>query len=198
MIKFEEKVLIARLSRVLAQSRVMFSLCCATRQLAAWEEYAGRFCPDNEDTFRNVVEKIWDALASNVVPLNCAPMLQEVEALFPAEQNEWSAAHGYAEEAVASLAYTISCLIDGSEQKATWGARRAYTAADQAAIRQLGIQPGGAAEKKILMYPFVQRELERQERDLQILERHPFKEALDQLRLSALSEQTLALNEMKD
>lgn len=198
MIKFEEKVLVARLARVSSSSRAMFSLCCATRQTAAWEKYARHFCPDEESAFREVIEGIWNALGSNVVPFNWTSTLKQVMDLFPGEQSESSNLHAYAEDALASLAYTIRCLIEGSEQEAAWGARRAYETADQAAIRQLGIHPqGAAAEHQILMHLFVQRELERQERDLQILERHPFKEVLDQLKLSALSEQTLALDEMK-
>lgn len=118
--------------------------------------------------------------------------------VFPDEESESSNLHAYAQDALSSLAYTVRCLIDGSAQEAAWGANSAYEAADQAAIRQLGIQPGGtAAEHRILMHPFVQRELERQERDLHILEQHPFKEVLDQLKLSALSEQTLTLDEMR-
>jgi len=125
-------------------------------------------------------------------------MLEEVMTMFPDEGSESSNLHAYAQDALSSLAYTIRCLMDGSAQEAAWGANSAYEAADQAAIRQLDIQPGGtAAEHQILMHPFVQRELERQERDLQILEQHPFNEVLDQLKLSALGEQTLTLDELR-
>ena len=175
----------------------MFSLCCATRQIATWEEYAKQFRPNDVGTFRKIAEIIWNTLASKAPPFDWAPTLDEVMGLFPGEQSEVSPLHTYAEDALASLAYVIRCLIAGSEQEAAWGARRAYETADQAAIRQLGVQPNGlATEMQILMYPTVQRELERQERDLQILERRPFMEALDQLRLSTFSEQTLALDEM--
>lgn len=117
--------------------------------------------------------------------------------LLPEEQSESSDLHAYAEDALASPASTIRCLIEGSEQEAAWDARSAYETADQAAIRQLGIEPqGAAAEHQIRTHPYVQRELERQERDLQILERQPFREALDQLKSAALGEQTLTLDEM--
>jgi uncharacterized protein YjaG (DUF416 family) len=198
MIKFEEKILVARLARVSSSSRAMFSLCCATRQTTAWEEYAKHFCPDDEGAFKEVVECIWNALGSNVVPLNWTSTLEEVMDLFPGEQSESSNLHAYAEDALASLAYTIRCLIEGSEQEAAWGARRAYETADQAAIRKLGIHPqGAAAEQQILTHLFVQRELERQERDIQTLEHHPFNEVLERLKLSAFSEQALTLDELK-
>jgi uncharacterized protein YjaG (DUF416 family) len=197
MIKYDEKANIARLSHLHPSSRATFSLCCATRQTTTWEEYARQFRPNDVIAFRKTAETIWNTLASNALPLNWKPTLDEVMGLFPGEESEASPLHTYAEDALASLAYVIRCLIAGSEQEAAWSARRAYEMADQAAIRQLGLQPGGsAAEKQILMHSTVQRELERQERDLQILERHPFMEALDQLRLSAFREQTLALDEI--
>jgi uncharacterized protein YjaG (DUF416 family) len=198
MIKFDKNTVIARLSHVSSPSRALFSLCCATRQIVSWEEYARHFCPENIGDFRDFSEIIWNVLASNVVPINWTSTLEEVMALFPDEENQSSHLHAYAQDALSSLAYTIRCLIDGNAQEAAWGANSAYETADQAAIRQLDIQPGGAAaEYQILTHLFVQRELERQERDLQTLEHHPFNEVLEQLKLSAFSEQTLTLDELR-
>ena len=55
-------------------------------------------------------------------------------------------------------------------QEAAWPARRAYEAADQAAIRMLSVQPGlPDTEEKKLAHECVQRELVRQRNDLTLL-----------------------------
>lgn len=58
MIKFEEKLLVTRLARVSRSSMAIFSLCCATRQVATWEKYARNFSPEGEGCFREVAEAI--------------------------------------------------------------------------------------------------------------------------------------------
>jgi uncharacterized protein YjaG (DUF416 family) len=159
--------------------------------------YAVEFCQNDKGVFREVVENIWSILESNIVPFNWTGTLETIMDLFQGEEGESSHLYAYAEDALASLAYTIRCLIEGSEKEAAWGARRAYEAVDQAAIRQLRIQPSGAAaEQKIVSHPYVQRELERQERDLKILEQCSFNDALDKLKTSAFSEQALTSDEM--
>lgn len=197
MMNFDEAKIVARLSRVSPTSKAMFSLCCAARQKSAWQEFAKRFSPEAQDAVSIAIEKIWQSLGSNVVPINWSSLLDDIMDLLPEEQDEWAPLHVYADHALSSLAYTIRCLIDSSDQEAAWGARRAYEAADQAAIRQLDAQLGIAeSEARILMHPIVQRELWRQERDLQVLERLSARDALTELKVGALHEQTLTLDEM--
>lgn len=105
MIKYDEKANIARLSHLHPSSRATFSLCCVTRQTATWEEYARQFRPNDVIAFRKTAETIWNTLASNALPLNWKPTLDEVMGLFPEEQSEASPLHTYAEDALASLAY---------------------------------------------------------------------------------------------
>jgi hypothetical protein len=97
--------------------------------------------------------------------------LASVMRLAPPESDQWSILHAYAEDAIASLAYSIRCLITGDPQEAAWAARRAYESADQAAINQLRAEFGrDGAESDIAAHGIVQRELRRQVRDLRSLE----------------------------
>jgi uncharacterized protein YjaG (DUF416 family) len=197
MYKFDERTVITRLSRMNAHSKVMFALCCATRQLNAWNEFSRRLAPEKLDIFRDVLEKIWKSLNTNVVPIGWKMTLDEVMTLLPEEQDGWAPFHVYADHAVSSLAYTLRCLIDSKEQEAAWAARRAYEAADQGAIRHLDIQPGTPeSEKHLLSSVIVQRELSRQEYDLALIERLDVSEALDQLKPKAFREHVLTTEEL--
>lgn len=196
-LRFDESLIIKRLSLLPAVSKATFSLCCATRQLAAWEEYSGRFCPDVRYVAIEIVEKLCASLASNVVPIDWNVLLNEIMALLPEEVDHWAPFHVYADDAVASIAYTIRCLKDSSDQEAAWSARRAYEASDQAAIRDLDIQTGHAeSESRILSHFIVQRELARQERDLQLLEIRSDSNVLATMKSYAYSEKTLETSEM--
>jgi hypothetical protein len=76
----------------------------------------------------------------------------------------------FADDALSSVAYTIQSAVEAKSQPAAWAARRAYEAADQAAIVLLGIKPGSPlAEAKIASHSIVQTELDRQDRDLRRL-----------------------------
>ena len=90
--------------------------------------------------------------------------------LLPEESDAWGVGHALADDALSSLAYAIRCLLKAGPQESAWAARRAYEAADHAAISVLGISPGSpSAEAVIKSHSFVQRELERQRRDLALL-----------------------------
>ena len=62
--------------------------------------------------------------------------------LLPAESDDWVIGNALADDALSSLAYAIRCSLTPEPQEAAWAARRAYEAADQAAMRVLGVQPG--------------------------------------------------------
>jgi uncharacterized protein YjaG (DUF416 family) len=197
MYKFDERAIVTRLSHMNTPCKVMFALCCATRQLNAWETFSRRFEPEKVNTFREVLEQIWHSFDTNVVRIGWTTVLNEVMELLPEEQNEWAPLHVYADHAVSSLAYALRCLVDSNEKEAAWAARRAYEAADQGTIRQLAIQGGPTdSESHILSFPIVQRELSRQENDLAAIERLGAPEALDQLKPKALSEHVLTAEEL--
>jgi len=91
--------------------------------------------------------------------------------MLPEESDDWATKkHALADDALSSLAYAIRCLLTPEPQEAAWAARRAYEAADQAAILVLGVHLGSPnAEAAIKAHSFVQRELARQQTDISLL-----------------------------
>ncbi|MGF1526863.1 MAG: DUF416 family protein [Candidatus Competibacterales bacterium] len=173
-------------------------MCCTTRQLEACEQFAERFAPESKGSAKAVIDQLWEAVVGNSSEkTNWEAVQKEVMELLPEEQDQWAPFHVYADHAIASLAYTIRCLLKPDAQEAAWSARRAYEAADQAAIRDLDVQTGAAdSEARILAHPIVQRELQRQQRDLRLLQSSPLEQSLNALKASAFSEPMLSLSEM--
>jgi len=71
------------------------------------------------------------------------------------------------------VAYAVRSLIAPDElREPVWAATHATEAARRAAIRMLGLQVGTPVEESVLAsHPLALRELERQTRDLDILEK---------------------------
>ena len=92
-------------------------------------------------------------------------------ALIPGEdRGPWMPEQAYAEDAASALAYALSCCQTGDSQEAAWAARRAYEAVDQFVVRQHNLDTEARRdEMRVLSYPTIQRELERQDQDLECL-----------------------------
>jgi uncharacterized protein YjaG (DUF416 family) len=171
MYKFVEAQLIADIRRLHTPGIVCFAVALATRQLPNYEWFGSQFDAARAKRPRQIVEQIWHAIESNVIhAYDWNGTLAEVMDLMPEEDEEWGIAHSLADDALSSLAYTIRCMLSGEPQEAAWAARRAYEAADQAAIKIMNVdfkKPG--TEVGLLASPIVQRELSRQHRDLTLL-----------------------------
>jgi hypothetical protein len=196
--KFDEASLVKRIAGLPSLSMGLFSLCCATRQVKAYEHFAERFVPEYMGTASTIVNRLWNAASNkSFEQINLDSALNEAMDLLPDEQDQWAPFHVYADHAIASLVYAIRCLRDSNPQEAAWSARRALDSADQGAIRDLDIQTGTSEfEAMILAHPFVQRELERQERDLDLLHSEPLAQNIEALRGNAFSESILELNDL--
>jgi hypothetical protein len=196
MNNFNETELVRRLHKLTPLGRFAFALCCAIRQLNVFQQYSQSVFSNPGDWLREIAATLWDQLGSEKLDADGRKEhLDKVMASLPEEQNEWAPLHAYADDALSSFAYAIQCSLDQSPQEAAWAARRAYEAADQAAIRSLGIsfdEPN--AESRILSHPIVQRELDRQQRDLLLLESG---QSPSFLRATAFTEHTLSLQEME-
>jgi len=196
--RFDEASLLKQLTHLPAVSRLVLALCCTTRQSGAYEHFAERFAPETQSYVKGIIVQLWDMVVGDEFDkTDWEVVLEKVMELLPEEQEQWEPFLVYAEHAISSLAYTIRCLLKSEAQEAVWAARRAYEAADQAAIRDLGVQTGSAdSEARILAHPIVQRELQRQERDLRLLQSTSSRQTLNALKISAFSESTLSLGEM--
>jgi len=171
MYSFDESALVGELKALSNQARIAFAAAAATRQIGNYERLAHELEAGNERRPREIAALLWtDLQAAAVDRAAWSARLDEVMSLLPEESDDWVIGHALADDALSSLAYAIRCLLTPEPQEAAWAARRAYEAADQAAIRVLGVQPGlPNTEAAIKSHGFVQRELARQRNDLSLL-----------------------------
>ncbi|WP_148289873.1 DUF416 family protein, partial [Ideonella sp. B508-1] len=171
MHSFDENALVGELGALSSQARIAFAAAAATRQLSNYERLARESDADRKQRPREIAVQLWTDLQTAVVDRAVwSARLDEVMSLLPEESDNWMIGHALADDALSSLAYAIRCLLTPEPQEAAWAARRAYEAADQAAIRALGVQPGlPNTEAVIKSHGYVQRELARQRNDLSLL-----------------------------
>ncbi|GLQ98158.1 DUF416 family protein [Dyella mobilis] len=194
---FDEPSLVQRLSTLQIKSAITFALCCATRQLNAYEAYADKFAPEARAVPRRIVEKLWEFVDSaKSDDTHWSEQLKIVESLYPEEQTDWAPLHIYSEHTLYSLTYVIRCLMTCDVQEAAYAARVAYIAADQAAIRAIEESRDSLNfEQLVLASDVVQKELRRQSDDLGALEIKTDALVL-QLRSFAFASQILTVSEM--
>ena len=165
MHSFDENILLGELRILSSRARVAFAAASATRQLKNYERLGKKQRP------REIAEQLWvDVQVAAIDRDAWSTRLDEVMDLLPEDGGDWAIGHALADDALSSLAYAIRCLLTFEPQESAWAARRAYEAADQAAIRALGIKSGlPESEMAIKAHKFVQRELARQRNDLALL-----------------------------
>lgn len=171
MYSFEENALVGELEALSSRSRIAFAAAAATRQLGSYERFAREWDAGSEQRPRAIAAQLWaDLQAMMVDHAAWSERLSEVMGLLPEESDDWTIGHALADDALSSLSYAIRCLLTPEPQEAAWAARRAYEAADQAALRVLRVQPGSPdTEAVVVSHGFVQRELARQRNDLSLL-----------------------------
>lgn len=198
VLKYDEPALKKRLSAMPDRSIVAFALCCATRQLNAFEAYADKFLPEKRQVARHIVESLWATIIFGESPsLAWSELLTTVEEIYPEEQDHWAPFHVYGGNALSSLIYTLrSLMASGDIQEAAWAARIAYESADQAALRSLDKMRGSPEiEQLVVASDIVQRELNRQSDDLQSLAVDD-REVILRLKSAAMDSRVLTLDEM--
>ena len=87
------------------------------------------------------------------------------------EQDTKKEPAAYAQDAAASVAYTIRARLEDDPQEAAWAARRAYEAVDYFIVSQIDSTTVTPEDKRfVLSHPLVQAELRRQQADLEELQ----------------------------
>ena len=199
MYSYDEAALVQALSLLTSIRQVCFAAASATRQLSMFERLGGRLAWQHKAGAREVTAALWKAIQSPATGNeDWQRQLDLVMSWIPDEDDpEFSIEHVFADHAVATVAYAIRCLISGDPQDAGWAARRAYEAADQAAIRAAGVEFGVTpdAERIVLSHPIVQRELGRQKEDLAAL---IDKGEFGALQRSAFSQELLTVDEANE
>lgn len=193
MHSFDENALVGELGALSSQAQIAFAAAAATRQLSNYERLARESDSGSEQRPREIAAQLWtDLQTAEIDRAVWSARLDEVMSLLPEESDDWVIGHALADDALSSLAYAIRCLLTPEPQEAAWAARRAYEAADQAAIRALGVQPGlSNTEAVIKSHGFVQRELARQRNDLSLLRA----DSIDEVQRQAFADELLSAQE---
>lgn len=169
---FDEKQLVAQLEQLPVAQRVAFAAAAAARQVANVGR-APEHAASMGELFREALDAVWQAATSpdsrssadwnGLKAALTEHMTDDSRDNFPV----WTVWHALCDDALGSLVYAIRTIETGKAQEAAWSGRRAYAAADQAAIRLLEVQTGlPETEQALLAHPVVQRELQRQVEDL--------------------------------
>ena len=179
---YDKPHLLQALAAMSPPARLACATAAATRLMPVCERFAAAQDTGKQERARQIVAELWQCiLADDAGQQPWAAVLDEVMAMIPGEEVQGGALTLMAEDALASLAYAVRCLLVDAAQEAEWAVGREYDAADQAAIRLTGVVPNTPKkEARLLAHPLIQRTLGRQQEDLALLRRGDFAELLRQ------------------
>ena len=169
MFQYDEQANLRRLSALEPPLRVAFALLCAGRVLptySSFHEATGRGDPAE---LQRLWERAWrDLTDSAMTTAEVAEATAKAEELVPSEDDGYDEdTQPYAEDAASALAYALRARANGDPREAAWAGQCLYEAADHFAGRGIAGQPATPTyESEAVAHPVVQRELERQHRDL--------------------------------
>jgi hypothetical protein len=171
---FDDSRLEKRLGDLSDDSRRLFALTCAERLFPLYRAFNERSGRGDPDPLRKTLDQLWNSLLRGE-PWADQSFLEQCDSLIPGEdvrQDQWTGLDAPAENAVIALVRACLCSLEGDPQNAYRAAVQGYEAADyiaQSGMKKFYIYTPDIL-RRIADSPVVQRELERQERDLAELE----------------------------
>jgi hypothetical protein len=201
ILSFDETQLSAELAKLQSKGRMAFAAAVACRPLGACERFAGQSGLAGAGRPREIAVQLWSALLGDSSERTTwVAALEEVMNFLPqappAAPGAASFAHGLVDDALSSLVYAIRCLLSPDADEAAWAARCACESIGRAALRALRLQADTPeAEVQVPAHPWVQRELERQRRDLSALLADRSPAAIRMLQQRSLADELLTADE---
>lgn len=179
---YDKQFQLSALAALPPAARQACAAAAATRLMPACERFASLQSTGKEGRAREIVAELWQAILTGDAGQQPWPaILDEVMAMIPGPEVEGGLLAQIAEDALASLAYAIRCLLVDEPSQAEWAVAREYDSADQAAIRLTGVVPDTPKkEARLLGHPLIQRALGRQRADLALLRHGDVAELLRQ------------------
>lgn len=148
---YDEAIILDRLRTMDRFSRTAFAAACAERLWPLAERYfAVAMVPAAQvASLRAVLDAVWRTVFGEIEDLAAAKVL--AESMVPDEDGPWFPEIGYAQSAIAAVAYATRTWLSDEAQEAVWGARQVHEAADYAA--QYGLADAGeyAADSEALL-----------------------------------------------
>jgi hypothetical protein len=163
---YDEDELVAKLSQMSKLGMAAFACSCAERSFGALSEFFKRTNPSKIPFARRNMDVLWQAILEEKPLLWSDSITEETLAYAAVTPNqEFPELSAWAEDASAAICYTAFTLKSGDAQNAGWAARRVfdltfYAAEDQ--TKSTNLHELDASD-------VVQRELQRQSRDLDML-----------------------------
>lgn len=181
---FNKDATAARLSKLPAIRRLLFATACAERALSLYTVYDELSGLGKPDAMRVALDQLWSCAETDEIG-KTLPFLDLAASLAPGDhtpREQWTPASALAEDSAWSLDAACSVAGSGDSKDAMWAAYfGSYEAMDY--LAQLLPEPHAPSvpdkhvreqcERWILNRPFMQQELQRQERDLATLENFP-------------------------
>lgn len=179
---YDKQFQLSALAALPPAARQACAAAAATRLMPACERFASLQSTGKEGRAREIIAELWQAILTGDPGQQPWPaILDEVMAMIPGPEVEGGLLAQIAEDALASLAYAIRCLLVDEPSQAEWAVAREYDCADQAAIRLTGVVPDTPKkEARLLAHPLIQRALGRQRADLALLRHGDVAELLRQ------------------
>ncbi|MBB4189887.1 hypothetical protein GGE45_002733 [Rhizobium aethiopicum] len=178
MERFNEKQLLSDLAPLSQRDCSFLAIASAARQKSSFCWYHEVTGSGRPEFFSECIESLWGATEEDRAPPDWEELFEQSMKMMPADDRPWAIVDALAEDALASLCYSIRAKIAPSVQEVAWALRRAYEAADQVAIYLLRRDSREPSEEEILMHPVVQRELSRQRRDRSLALKSEFLEII--------------------
>jgi hypothetical protein len=164
---FDERKLLLSLDTLPVILRAAFAAACAERifrgYLVRFKPVASIYC----EVVGTALDALWDDLTGKSLPERelrhrCDQCMSLVK-----DEDDLVDDSIYADDAIASVVYSIQSRLRGGSQDAVWAARRAGDALDHYIANDATLRKdGGASEEQIRCHPLMQAELTRQHRDL--------------------------------
>ncbi len=127
---YDQAALKARLERLPETARVAFAACCSMRLVPLYERYcvtAGRGTPH---VLRKALGAAWSWVKGDRdILTSCDTWIERLTALLPGEDDAGVPPGAWAEDALASVIYTLRSIVDPCAQNAVWAAERVINAA---------------------------------------------------------------------
>jgi uncharacterized protein YjaG (DUF416 family) len=171
-LRFDEPDLVARLARLPSKLRVAFAALCAERQLPNYIQFSERSGWGNPNVLEGALESIWkDVQGQPLTKAELETILERCMESIPNDEQDTKKEPAYAQDAAASVAYTIRARLADDPQEAAWAAQCAYNAVWYFLMSQIestSIEPEHV--RFVHSHPLVQAELQTQQADLQELQ----------------------------
>lgn len=195
IIHFDEAALKSALSRLPDRRAYAFAAVCAGRLMRDVEQLQADL--HSCHLLVEAYNLMWQSIESGVL-LDTSSLEEGLLEAMPEEDENGSFESAVVEDACAAMIYAMQSLHADTTQNIVWSARRAYETADRYASSFLN-EPeySAAAEDRILGHPAVQRELQRQMRDIALLEKANLADmfVLTEVKTLARNERVLGLVE---